>query len=151
MDTRDSQSIPKPALLLGLAGLLPFAATAILSWVGGTDLQARAGFALAAYGAVILSFLGGIKWGAVLYNQNDLQHWGPLGLSVAPSILAWFALLFSVPVALALLTAGLLGQFYLDRQSVNRNELPGWFGRLRLMLTTGAVVCTVAGLLALVS
>jgi Protein of unknown function (DUF3429) len=51
--------VPSPAALLGLAGLLPFAATALLSLPPGPAGD-WAGFALLAYGAVILSFLGGI-------------------------------------------------------------------------------------------
>ena len=58
IDTR----IPAPALLLGLAGLIPFFAAAAAQWLVLPVIDSGAGLRLAvAYGAIILSFLGGIR------------------------------------------------------------------------------------------
>ena len=78
-----AQNIPTPALVLGIAGLIPFITCAVLAWVpelgsnllgssqsAGSDdgtsansIKQQAVLALGAYGAIILSFLGGIRWG----------------------------------------------------------------------------------------
>ena len=55
-------SIPRPALLLGAAGLLPSLAMPVLLAAG----DGAAAFALhagPAYGALIASFIGGAWWG----------------------------------------------------------------------------------------
>ena len=103
--------------------------------------------ALGGYGAVILSFLGGVRWGNLLFDQASLNSWLPLTLSVLPSLIAWPALLLAPVPMLALLAAGFTLQYALDVAGVKRGELPVWFGRLRLILTTGAILSLLAGLL----
>lgn len=140
-----SASIPRPALILGLGGLLPFFVTAIAALVldnadpSSTTTSESAVKALGAYGAVILSFLGGVRWGKLLDEPDQLRQWLPLTLSVAPSLIAWPALLLPDTPMLMLLMAGFVIQYALDRAAVRHNHLPVWFGRLRLMLTCGAV------------
>ncbi len=148
MGNSSFQQIPRSALTLGLAGLLPFAATALAGLVLDAELQQRALFALGAYGAVILSFLGGIRWGAVLHNPEALGQWAPLALSVLPSIVAWFALLLPTNLQIGLLAAALITQYFLDTDSVRLGALPAWYASLRTVLTAGAVLCLMAGLLA---
>ena len=53
--------------------------------------------------------------------------------------------------ALALLIAGFLMQGLWDVMSVDAGRLPAWFGRLRMILTAGAVVSLVAALLAVLA
>ena len=57
------------------------------------------------------------------------------------------AFLPAIP-ALALLIAGFLMQGLWDVMSVDAGRLPSWFGRLRMILTGGAVISLVAALLA---
>ena len=59
-------TIPPAALTLGLAGLLPFAACAAAAHALPPGQQGVALQALAGYGAVILSFFGGVRWGLVI-------------------------------------------------------------------------------------
>lgn len=143
-------AIPPTALILGLAGLIPFIAAGLGSLLLGNELAATSLTALGAYGAVILSFLGGVKWGVVLHDKAALKRWQPLILSVAPSIIAWVALLLPPMIMLSLLAAAMVFQYFLDTQSVQAKKLPEWYGRLRLILTTGAVVSLLMGLVALV-
>ncbi len=146
--------IPRPALVLGLGGLLPFVATAIAVWhqpeIGNTasslDISEFALQALGAYGAVILSFLGGVRWGKLLDDDARLRHWAPLALSVLPSLIGWCSLLLPPPAMLLLLIAGFAAQYALDISAVRRGELPPWFGRLRLILSSGAVLSLTAAL-----
>lgn len=153
-----SQPIPRSALTLGLAGLLPFIAAAAALWVAqsGTDPAHsllsgnQALLALAGYGAVILSFLGGIRWGHLLTDYDRVSQWGPLTLSVIPSVAGWVALLLPGAWMLPVLVAGFLLQLLGDQRAVRKQALPGWFGRLRLMLSIGAILCLLAGWAALV-
>ena len=156
----DQRTIPTPALTLGLGGLIPFFCAAILVWwtlpvslwVPPWLLQERsasqfASLALGGYGAVILSFLGGVRWGNLLFDQASLRNWMPLILSVLPSLIAWPALLLSSVPMLMLLAAGFILQYALDATAGERGELPAWFVRLRLILTSGAVASLLIGML----
>ena len=58
---RNILNIPKAACLLGFAGLIPFFTAAAIGLVGAIPLHDISLKALLAYGAVILSFLGGIR------------------------------------------------------------------------------------------
>ena len=147
----EARRIPTPALALGLGGLVPFAAGAALAWLPHAGLAAIGLAALGAYGAVILSFLGGVRWGVELFDEAALARWGPLGLSVLPSLVAWAALLAPPAPMLALLAAGLVAQWALDRAAVPGGTLPPWYLRLRTILTIGAVAATLAGLAAAVA
>ena len=145
------RAIPTPALALGLGGLVPFAAAALAAWLPHAGLAAMALAALGAYGAVILSFLGGVRWGVELFDPGALARWTPLGLSVLPSLVAWVALLAPPAPMLGLLAAGLVVQYGLDRAAVRDGTLPDWYGRLRTILTTGATTATLVGLAAAVA
>lgn len=149
MAKAETRTIPQPALILGLAGLIPFIAAAIATLLPDTSVfSTLATPALGAYGAVILSFLGGVKWGVLLNDQAGLKIWGPLFLSVVPSIIAWAALLLPAMAMLALLVAAMALQYFLDKKSVQNQKLPQWYGRLRTILTTGAVLSLLVGLVA---
>lgn len=143
--------VPRPAWVLGLAGLLPFLGGAVASYANGADIHAFALHALTAYAAVILSFLGGVRWGAVLRDESALARWQPLLLSVTPSLLAWSALLLPLNTGLPVLLAGLITQFVLDAQAAKRGELPDWYARLRVILSTGAAAAVVAGWIAVLA
>ncbi len=157
----DSHSIPTPALFLGLGGLLPFISTAVLLWVSvpldvlppwlvrERSVQELATAALSAYGAVILSFLGGVRWGNILFDQERLTRWTPLALSVIPSLIAWVSLLLDAIAMLILLAVAFCLQLIVDTLATYRGELPHWFLRLRRILTAGAVISLQVGLLGL--
>jgi Protein of unknown function (DUF3429) len=139
--------IPPAALGLGLGGLIPFvtcaAAVAFDIKLPLIDDPARA---LLAYGAVILSFLGGIRWGFALRMQDERLQAAAFGLSVGPSIAAWLTLLAPVMMGLAVLPVLFLLLGLADRQ-LPRVGAPLWFARLRTLLT-GVVVLALIGALA---
>ena len=56
---------PTPALVLGISGLIPFVAAPLYMHYSGAFLPEIATAQLA-YGASILSFLGGVRWGLTL-------------------------------------------------------------------------------------
>ena len=140
MNLDEENSIPRAPLILGLAGALPFWAMALLLLF--TDSALIAAFAVKggiAYGAVILSFLGGIRWGEALKPYGKRERAFAFTLSVVPSLAGWAALLMPALPALSLLLAGFLMQSLWDVTSAQEGRLPGWFGKLRAILTSLAV------------
>lgn len=146
----DASKIPTVPLALGAAGLIPYWGLAV-ALLTGVDLGFGAGalaFALAAYGALILSFLGGVRWGIALGAEEEGPAKRGYVISVVPALLAWAAL--ALPPGPQLWTlAGLhvvLG--LLDYGLVCREEAPEWFGRLRLGLAAAAALALILGALA---
>jgi len=141
-----SRAIPASAAWLGGLGLLPFAAAALLSMIGAdAELRELAMRAFIAYSAVILAFLGGVRWGAAL---GDAQ-WRPLMLSVLPSLIACACLLIAPLDAIKILAAvyGVIGFFDVMRRPAP--EWPAWFMKLRARLSGAVVVIHLALLVAL--
>lgn len=140
-------------LLLGLLGLVPFLICAYLAsaWRGPADGQAM--IALIAYGAVILSFLGGVHWGFALAEppaslagvspaprRPDPAHRPRIGLGVLPSLVGWAALLIGVlgqapVIALCVLIAGFLAANIGEHSAYRRGWVPGSYLWLRWALT----------------
>jgi Protein of unknown function (DUF3429) len=92
------------------------------------------------YGAVILSFLGGIRWGTAMKTIGNVRQTRELSGSVMASLVGWSSLLLSPVIGLCLLVAGFLLQALWDILSVEKNQLPQWFGKFRMLLTVGAVL-----------
>ena len=144
-----SARIPASAAALGFSGLIPFLVPAIGLWLVGSNYQFELVTALVAYGAVILSFLGGVRWGVAITRNSQLPGWAALILSVIPSLIGWLALLLhfmlSQSLALILLAVGFIAQYLLDRRATVTGDLPAWFGRLRLYLSCGAILSILVG------
>lgn len=145
-------TVPVPARYFGLAGLLPFFAGAIACWAspdkGLFSSSITAQFSLCAYGAVILSFLGGIRWGVAMQHTAMISDWVVVGLAMVPSLLAWAGLVLGPAVGIPMVVAGLLVQYAVDFKSTKTGVTPSWFLSLRTFLTTGAVVSLIVGWLA---
>lgn len=148
------RTVPPPALWLGLAGLIPFLAGAVLLWVGilagPTWLAPVALFGQIYYGAVILSFLGAVHWGLALAGHGgSLPGWRPLGLGVLPALLGWLACLLTPLLGLALLMLGFVGVFVYDRAQARSGAAPSWYPVLRKPLTFVVLLCLASALVAL--
>jgi hypothetical protein len=142
-------SIPKPALVLGLAGLIPFFAAAGGIWLAPGGWASASVTVMFGYGAVILSFLGGVHWGRALAGDADAgPEWGRLLWSVTPSLIGW-ALLF-LPAAEAALgfAFAFSAAFFVDMRAVENGIFPTWYGRLRKYLTIGVLTAFILVLLA---
>ena len=138
-----SQGMPGNSTMLGWLGVLPF----LLAWAGIATGYAEIGLTgFIAYGAVILSFLGGIRWAQALAGQLPKQDFL---YSVIPSLLAWACLLLRPEVALVGLALGFAGTAYLDI-SGRPLHAPKAFITLRLRLSLAvislhfAVLCTLS-------
>lgn len=137
--------IPAAPLWLGLAGLLPFAAAAAGAHLLPPDQQGVALRALLGYGAVILSFLGGVRWGLAIRDADTDTLLPRLAWSVTPSLLGWVALLLPAGPGLGLLAAGFGAALLADWRAP---DTPAWYRRQRLPLSLGAILATIVGMLA---
>lgn len=139
---------PQMAVWLGYAGLVPFVVSAVAILLLDEDpfLEETAGQTLLAYGAVILSFLGGVRWGRALVTSHKDDQTRDFVLSVLPSIFGWSCLLLPIiSGGIFLLIFGYLWQLYVDLKATRNYSLPQWFGRLRLRLTIGAIIALLVG------
>lgn len=121
--------------LLGHAGLIPLVGLALLVWLVTPDLQAWVALALAAYAALIASFLGGIHWGIGWSQPARLPQskvhfiWG-----VVPSLLAWPGLVMPPHAGLVWLGLVLIGCYVVDRKLYAQAGLASWL-KLRFRLS----------------
>ena len=138
--------IPRPALVLGLAGLLPFVAGVLAAHgaMPGISNPVTGLLILQSYGAAILAFMGGCLWGFAA--QAGRAGWRELGVSVIPGLWA-FSATFS-PSALGSLALGYVVLFALDLTVRGWGLGPRWWLALRLPLPRGVLACLGAGLLA---
>jgi hypothetical protein len=126
---------------LGVAGLLPFVAGAAAVVVGPPAWHDAALRALIAYGAVIVSFLGGIHWGSPTTAAHDTARaWG-----VIPSLLAWPLLLLPSPrFALIGLAASLALCWAVDRTRFPAMGLSALLPLRTLLSSVAILSCLVA-------
>ena len=145
----DPRPIPRPALLLGAAGVIPFAALAVLMVIGGAGLLApeQAERVLRLYAALILSFMGGAQWGLTTARPEGPKARG-LAVSVLPALFAWAAFLVPSRPGLLALAAAFLALMLYDLWTVARGEAPAWYGRLRIGLTLAVIASLGAASLA---
>lgn len=132
--------IPRSALILGVFGVFPFAGLALAVATGLETAPIPAAAALSTYGAVILSFMGGAQWGLAVAEPAQAL-WRRFGVSVVPALVGWSALLAPARAGYAVLAVAFALLAIYDLWTVRRGEAPGWYGRLRLGLTTAVVVC----------
>ena len=140
-------AIPRSALLLGLAGLLPFIAAAVLSlgttlWLDilALPLVAEAGRIALHYGVVILAFMSGVLWGFATRADGATATRG-YGLSVIPALWAFFTTLGDQSLGLLALIVGFIALLTLDHWFWRQSLAPVWWMRLRLLLTAIVVAC----------
>lgn len=152
-ESREIPATQRFAWILGLAGLLPFFALAVFSWLSPPAELGGVLKAQAHYAASIFTFLGALHWGVVLARSEitDGRAVTRLLWSVLPSITAWILTLYGVRVALPGLFAGLLLALVIDWRLYRGTGVPAWFMPLRLVLSMGALACVGASWLAMAS
>jgi hypothetical protein len=131
--------------LLGYAGLIPFVAMALACWVVDPSWLGDFIKGQLAYGVIILSFLGGVHWGAtILSGELSIERtrrsllWG-----VTPPLLAWLATMTG-GFGFAVLMAGFIAAYQVDKRAFAWYRMPDWLIGLRFRLT-----CVVVPALAL--
>lgn len=136
-------NIPRSALILGLAGLIPFV------WGGLTMLSPEIGawgqrvlgarfvgpYVSLAYGQIILAFMSGVLWGFATKATGQIAATG-YGLSVIPALWA-FLMVGSGPVSAAMnLLIGFIALLALDWLFWKEGLAPKWWMSLRVGLTS---------------
>lgn len=136
--------IPAPALWLGLAGLIPFYAPVIYRMMAEGANANRAEIAFTLYAAVILSFLGGTRWGREVVHSMAVPRGRELTLAILPSLGGWLAAVAHLGGYKQMAWAGLILAFALlffwDWRGAKDGTWPEWYGRLRLLLSFGAIL-----------
>lgn len=139
-------AIPRSALILTAAGVLPFAWAAVttLSPGVGQDLglppMLRGTVAMLTYGTVILSFMSGVLWGFAAKAGGALAAAG-YGLSVVPALWAFFMTGGDPGAAAVNLAGGFLGVLMLDWAFWQWGLAPRWWMRLRVPVTLAVLAC----------
>lgn len=142
--------LPATPLWLGLTGWIPFWIPVGLTVQAALTSRSAAaeGALFVIYAAIILGFLGGVRWGRALAPDMDQTlHRSTFILSILPSLAGLAAALLlwaGLPlIAFALILVGLIAHWRWDLAASRRGDLPAWYGRLRAILTAGAVGATI--------
>jgi hypothetical protein len=134
--TGRTESTPRAVLAYGLLGIIPFwsiTAARLLAppWTGVAAMVETA------YAALILSFLGGARWGLEVRGPKP-DPW-IVGLAMTPTLAGLAALVFlqGAPRWRLLALAALLALAW--AWDTTAKGLPPWYARLRTILTVGAI------------
>lgn len=140
------KTLSSRAQILGLAGLLPQLFAIVAAFDGKIRFIALSGAFL--YAAVIFSFLGGFWWGLAVADPKAPQ-W-IYGVAVLPSLLA---LVSGIPwmigstwpgPSLAFLGIAIIVALSVDFRLNWLGMMPDWMLRLRIILSTGLGLTTLA-------
>lgn len=140
------QPLPPLARLLGLAGLLPFLAAGAVAAFSDAWPRQVAIAALAAHGAVILSFLGAVHWGFALAAPDPAAQaprlvggmlcaaWAVAALAMLPPGLGCLALAVGLTLALGA-----------EEVARARGWTPAAYHRLRRLVSLVGGACLLVG------
>ena len=147
--------VPQSALILGLAGLIPFvwgAATVLSEPLARFGLQTFGPrfigpYVQIFYGTVILSFMSGVLWGFATKTTGAVASTG-YALSTIPALWAFFFVGGGPTSATIYLLAGFVGLLGLDWLFWKQGLAPDWWMTLRGLLTAIVSACLVVTLYA---
>ncbi|SLN30181.1 hypothetical protein PSA7680_01435 [Pseudoruegeria aquimaris] len=145
-------TIPRAALILGLAGVLPFAWGALSHLLPDLTgplrglLPARfSGVAvMISYGIVILAFMSGVLWGFAAQTAGRIATVGYV-LSVLPALWAFFLVGSGLMAPLVALMVGFAVLLLFDGWFWWRTLAPRWWMWLRILLTGLVLLCLYVG------
>jgi Protein of unknown function (DUF3429) len=140
---------PAMPWVLGLGGLIPFIGLSAATYLAPApyDTVSITGFYV--YCAVILSFLGGARWGFELAMQPERPSALTLIGSNLPPLAAWFGVVLQLVqpmIGFGVLVGSLVLMWLWDAGSSGPGprRLPHWYGRLRTVLTLVVLACCAA-------
>ena len=130
--------MPYSAVVLGLAGLIPFVfmpAAYVFNYLTLTE----SALYFIQYSAVLLSFFGGVHWWDAMLKRNySVQMY----VAMLPTITGWLCLVFSYHSAvIGVLSLSYLAILMYDKFTLvlPKGEIMSYIG-LRVMLTTVVVI-----------
>ena len=130
---------PAQAARLSYLGLLPFVLGAALLWlIDHPDAHAFVALAVAAYGATVLAFLGGVHWGLTMdeHGEPPLARWW----SIVPPLVGTLAVVMPAFAGLPLVGMMLVVCYLVDRRLYPQARLAHWL-TLRFRLTVISSLC----------
>ncbi len=145
-------ALPRSALILGLAGLIPFLWGAITilqpglaDWTRQSIGPRFAGpYIMLFYGAIILAFMSGVLWGFATKLEGAQATAGYV-LSVIPALWAFFTTGGGPTSAGMSLMAGFIGLLGIDWLFWRYGVAPEWWMQLRVLLTAVVLACLAVG------
>ena len=154
----NSTRIPRSALILGFAGLIPFLWGAIselgLFNVQMGDPSSGNGYPLLVpgdgrllmirYGTVILCFMSGVLWGFATKTEGTQATAGYI-LSVLPALWIFASIGRGPTEALLNLVAGFVAVLFLDYAFWKWGLAPRWWMKLRIPLSVIVTACLLVG------
>jgi len=147
--------VPREALYVGLAGVIPYLATSLSTVYLSFDIQYAAthgqGLLMSGevaeqllhiiepiqlgYGASIISFLGAIHWGLEWAGYGGHQGYPRYSMGIVATAVAWPTLLLSAEVGLIAQFLAFTFLYYNDARASSRGWAPPWYGVYRFVLT----------------
>ncbi len=134
-----SQRVPEMAWPLGLMAVAPFWMAVGGTYVPGLADGERISALAVAYGALVLAFLGGTRWGAALLPQNRRLLTVQRAIATTFPAAGLASLLLPTVTGLAILLCFYLLQALWDLVSAEDGHLPYWSAMTRVCLV-GAIV-----------
>ncbi|WVQ80051.1 hypothetical protein IAT38_002152 [Cryptococcus sp. DSM 104549] len=147
--------VPKPAMVFGALGTLPYLATSVSTialarqaslasnpdTAGSLDLTSileqlhTVEHIQVTYGAILLSFLGAIHWGMEFAQLGGTKGYARLALGVAPVLFAWPTTFLSHGMALATQWAGFTLMWVADQRASSEGWTTPWYSTYRFYLS----------------
>ncbi|MCH1569258.1 MAG: DUF3429 domain-containing protein [Alphaproteobacteria bacterium] len=135
------KTVPPMALFLGLMGLVPFVFCGLGIWATGLgDLRFSLPLIAIAYACLIASFLGGVRWGASMQNNQSEKLPRQLVVAIMPTLVALIAFMLALPQAFTLLIVLFVAQAVLDINAVEAGDMVAWYAPLRIVLSIVAAL-----------
>ncbi|KAI9880557.1 MAG: hypothetical protein M1830_002256 [Pleopsidium flavum] len=154
-DTFALTEVPREALYIGMAGVLPYLATSLstvyLAWDINHAATTGSGFLLSGntaemllhiveplqigYGAVIISFLGAIHWGLEWAGYGGYHGYRRYAIGVVAPAIAWPTMLLPVEYALIAQFLAFNFLYFADARATVRGWAPAWYTTYRFVLT----------------
>jgi hypothetical protein len=167
-ETFSLSGVPKEAMYLGMAGVVPYLATSMQTVFLSYEINRAASLGdglifsgqsaelmlhmlepiQIGYGAVILSFLGAIHWGLEWAGYGGKFGYRRYAAGVIAPAVAWPTLMFPVEYALISQFLAFTFLYYNDARAAAAGRAPHWYGMYRFVLTfvVGAsIVATLIG------
>ncbi|KAF2678289.1 hypothetical protein K458DRAFT_423235 [Lentithecium fluviatile CBS 122367] len=153
-ETFSLKEVPRKALYVGMAGVLPYLATSVSTVACAYEINhsvAGYGYLMSAqtastilqfleplqvgYGAVILSFLGAIHWGFEWAGYGGYQGYPRYAIGILSTAVAWPTLLMPVEYALITQFCAFTLLYNADTRATYRGWTPPWYAMYRFVLT----------------
>lgn len=132
-------SAPTGLWAIALLCMAPFPASAVAYVFGPVDVTGPALTVLLTWSAVVLGFLGGIRWGLEIARATP--RWTRLAMSIVSPAAAWALLFGRGSIDTAWLLCGFMAAFILQwLYDHAAPDVPARYPRLLTTLTLGACI-----------